>query len=206
LISFFPKFKSRGRTKAHGFFFALGPETAPALPKCHRPEKKYMMGNRAMNIVLVGARCSGKTTVGKILSALTGKVFLDTDTLVEEKAGTSIEAFIAARGWEAFRGLERQTVKVVSERDDQIIATGGGVVLDEVNVNRLVPNALVVWLEGKAEVLRQRMEKEQQAGKRRPSLTGTDPLKEITEVLNARDPFYGRASTLRVDTTGLSPE
>jgi shikimate kinase len=159
-----------------------------------------------MNIVLVGARCSGKTTVGKILSAMTGKVFLDTDTLVEEKAGSSIEALIAARGWEAFRDFERQAVKVVSERDNQIIATGGGVVLDEVNVNQLAPNARVVWLDGKAEVLRQRMEAEERSGKRRPSLTGMDPLQEITEVLIVRDPFYGRASTLRVDTTGLSPD
>jgi len=159
-----------------------------------------------MNIVLVGARCSGKTTVGKILSAMTGKVFLDTDTLVEEKAGGSIEELIAADGWEAFRGHERQAVRVVSEKDNQIIATGGGVVLDEVNVNRLTSNALVVWLDGKAENLRQRMEKEQQSGKRRPSLTGTDPLREITEVLTVREPFYRRASALRVDTTGLSPE
>jgi shikimate kinase len=159
-----------------------------------------------MNIVLVGARCSGKTTVGKILSAMTGKVFLDTDALVEEKAGSSIEELIAARGWETFRGFEKQAVRAVSARDNQIIATGGGVVLDEVNVNHLATNALVVWLDGKADVLRQRMEKEQQSGKRRPSLTGTDPLQEITEVLTAREPGYGRASALRVDTTGLSPE
>jgi len=159
-----------------------------------------------MNIVLVGARCSGKTTVGRILSAMTGKVFLDTDALVEEKAGSSIEELIAARGWEAFRDFEKRVVKVVSEKDDQIIATGGGVVLDEVNVNYLALNALVVWLDGKAEVLRQRMEKEQQPGKRRPSLTGTDPLQEITEILSVREPFYGRASALRVDTNGLSPE
>jgi shikimate kinase len=159
-----------------------------------------------MNIVLVGARCSGKTTVGRILSAMTGKVFLDTDTLVEEKAGASIEELIAAGGWEAFRCFERQAVKVVSEKNNQIIATGGGVVLDEVNVDRLTSNALVVWLDGKAEILRQRMEKEQQSGKRRPALTGTDPMREITEVLTVREPFYGRASALRVDTSSLSPE
>jgi shikimate kinase len=159
-----------------------------------------------MNIVLVGARCSGKTTVGKVLSAMTGRVFLDTDSLVEEKAGSSIEAFIAARGWEVFRDFEKQVVKGVSKGDNQIIATGGGVVLDEVNVNHLVPNALVVWLDGKAEVLRQRMEKEQESGKHRLSLTGRDPLKEISEVLTAREPYYGRVSTLRVDTTGLCPE
>jgi shikimate kinase len=159
-----------------------------------------------MNIVLVGARCSGKTTVGRILSAITGKVFLDTDTLVEEKAGASIEELIATGGWKAFRSFEKRAVKIVSEGDNQIIATGGGVVLDEVNVNHLALNSLVVWLDGKAEILRQRMEKEQQSGKRRPALTGTDPLREITEVLTVREPFYGRASALRVDTTGLSPE
>jgi len=136
---------------------------------------------------------------------MTGKVFLDTDTLVEEKAGASIEELIAAGGWEAFRCFERQAVKVVSEKDNQIIATGGGVVLDEVNVDRLTSNALVVWLDGKVEILRQRMEKEQQSGKRRPALTGTDPMREITEVLTFREPFYGRASALRVDTTSLSP-
>jgi shikimate kinase len=159
-----------------------------------------------MNIVLIGPRCSGKTTVGRILSALTGKVFLDTDTLVEEKGGTSIEELIAARGWEAFRSFEKQAVKFVSERDNQIIATGGGVVLEAVNVNRLASNALVVWLDGKAEVLRERMERAEQSGQRRPSLTGRDPSQEITEVQTVREPYYGRASALRVDTTGLSPE
>jgi len=69
-----------------------------------------MWEKRKMNIVLIGARCNGKTTVGKVLSARTGKVFLDTDTLVEEKAGSAIEALIASGGWEAFRDLEKQAV------------------------------------------------------------------------------------------------
>jgi len=63
-------------------------------------------------------------------------------------------------------------------------------------VNHLTPNALVVWLDGKAGVLRQRMEQEQQSGKRRPSLTRGDPLPEIPGVLAVREPFYDRVAAL----------
>jgi shikimate kinase len=159
-----------------------------------------------MNIVLIGYRCSGKTTVGKLLSASTGKVFLDTDALVEEMAGSSIEDLIATGGWETFRRFERQVVAIVSARDNQVIATGGGAILDDGNVKNLTPNALVVWLDGKSEVLRGRMEKEQQGGKLRPGLTGRDPLTEIREVLTVREPVYAQVSALRVDTTVLFPE
>jgi shikimate kinase len=159
-----------------------------------------------MNIVLIGTRCSGKTTVGKLLSANTGKVFQDTDALVEEFAGSSIEALIATEGWETFRDLEKQVVEVVSGRDNQVIATGGGAVLDDGNAKNLSSNALVVWLDGNSEVLRQRMERQQQLGKRRPALTGTDPLQEIREVLRVRESIYAQVSALRVDTTALSPE
>jgi shikimate kinase len=159
-----------------------------------------------MNIVLIGYRCSGKTTVGKLLSASTGKVFLDTDALVEELAGSSIEALIATEGWETFRWLEKQVVEIVSGRDNQIIATGGGAVMDDGNVKNLSSNALVVWLDGNFEVLRQRMEKEQQLGKRRPALTGVDPLQEIREMLTVRESVYAQVCAMRVDTTALSPE
>jgi shikimate kinase len=159
-----------------------------------------------MNIVLIGTRCSGKTTVGKLLSTGTGKVFLDTDALVEEMAGSSIENLIATGGWETFRGFEKQVVEVVSGRDNLVIATGGGAVLDDENAKNLSANALVVWLDGNSEVLRKRMEKQQQLGKRRPALTGTDSLQEIREVLMSREPVYAQVSALRVDTTALSPE
>ena len=157
-----------------------------------------------MNIVLIGYRCSGKTVVGKILARELGRNFLDTDALIEENAGCSIETIISRKGWDHFREIEKRLVEEVSERDNLVIATGGGVVVDEGNVKNLRKNGWIVWLNGKAEVLKERMDKQQRSGKIRPSLTGADPLEEIKQVLDVRTPLYERTATLVVDTSTLS--
>ena len=157
-----------------------------------------------MNIVLIGYRCSGKTVVGKILARELGREFLDTDELIEENARRSIEAMISTKGWDRFRETEKRLVEEVSRRNNLVIATGGGIVMDEENVKNLKQNGWVVWLKGKPEVLKERMAKEQGSGRIRPSLTGADPLEEIKEVLSVREPFYGRAGDLVVDTSSLS--
>ena len=157
-----------------------------------------------MNIVLIGYRCSGKTVVGKILASELGKAFLDTDAMIEETWGRSIETMISTQGWDPFRETEKRLVEEVSRRNNLVIATGGGIVMDEENVKNLKQNGWVVWLKGKPEVLKERMAKEQGSGRVRPSLTGVDPLEEIREVLNAREPFYERAGDLVVDTSTLS--
>lgn len=157
-----------------------------------------------MNIVLIGYRCSGKTVVGKILASKLGKAFLDTDALIEERSGHSIETMISTKGWDQFRETEKRLVEEVSRRNNLVIATGGGIVMDEENVENLKQNGWVVWLKTKPEVLRKRMAKEQESGRVRPSLTGADPLEEIREVLNLRKPFYKRAGDLEVDTSNLS--
>jgi shikimate kinase len=157
-----------------------------------------------MNIALIGYRCSGKTTVGKILATELGMDFLDTDTLIEERAGCSIEALVSIKGWDHFREIEKGLVQGLSKRDNLVIATGGGVVMDEGNVKNLKKNSWIVWLNGRPEVLKERMGKEQRSGKRRPSLTGADPLGEIEGVLGIRRPLYEQAGDLIVDTSELS--
>lgn len=157
-----------------------------------------------MNIVLIGYRCSGKTGVGRFLAKDLGMGFLDTDVLIEEEAGCSIEAIIAATGWDYFRKAERKVIENVSKRDNQVIATGGGVVVNQENVENLKRDGWLVWLDGKPEVLKERMDREQQSGNVRPSLTGTDPLAEIEEVMNTRRPVYQEAGDFMVDTTSLS--
>jgi shikimate kinase len=142
--------------------------------------------------------------VGKILTRELGRDFLDMDALIEENAGCSIETIISRRGWDHFREIEKRLVEEVSERDNLIIATGGGVVVDEGNVKNLRKNGWIVWLNGKAEVFKERMDKEQRSGKIRPSLTGADPLQEIKQVLDVRSPLYEQAATLVVDTSTLS--
>ncbi len=157
-----------------------------------------------MNIVLIGYRCSGKTAVGKVLARELGRDFLDTDALVEENAGCSIETIISRKGWDHFREMEKRMVEEVARKDNLVIATGGGVVMDEENVKNLRKNGWIVWLDGKVEVLRERMDRDQGSGKIRPPLTGVDPVEEIKRVLGIRTPLYQRAGDFMVDTSLLS--
>lgn len=158
-----------------------------------------------MNIVLIGYRCSGKTVVGKIIAHTLAKDFCDTDALIENKAGCSIEAIVSRDGWEYFRETERQVVAAVAEKDDLIIATGGGVVMDEANMVNLRRKGRIVWLDAKMEVLEKRMAKNQQTGNTRPSLTGGDSLQEIKQILDSRRPIYEKEAAITVDTSNLSP-
>ena len=157
-----------------------------------------------MNIVLIGYRCSGKTEVGKILARELEKDFLDTDELIEDNAGCSIETIISRDGWNHFREIEKSLIEKVSRRNNLIIATGGGVVIDEDNVKNLKKNAWIVWLNGESEVLRERMDKEQRSGKIRPSLTGEDPLEEIKQVMDVRIPLYEKTANFVVDTSTVT--
>lgn len=159
-----------------------------------------------MNIVLIGYRCSGKTSAGKLLAGELGREFVDLDALLEHRAGTSIENLVAERGWKFFRKLEHDLIAEVCRKDGLVIAPGGGAVIQPENVCILRGNGFVVWLKGEAPILRARMLKAEHAGKIRPSLTGSDSLAEIEEVLTLRTPLYQQAADLVVDTTDLSAE
>jgi shikimate kinase len=159
-----------------------------------------------MNIVLIGYRCSGKTSVGKLLAGELGREFVDLDAILEHHAGTSIQTLVADRGWEFFRKVEHDLVAEVCHKDGLVIAPGGGAVIQQENVSLLKKNGFVVWLKGEAPILRARMLKEEHAGKVRPSLTGSDSMAEIEEVLALRTPLYYQAADLMVDTADLSPE
>ncbi len=158
----------------------------------------------AVNIVLIGYRCTGKTSVGRTLSDKLGKEFVDTDTLIERRAGRSIDKMVAEDGWDRFRKIESEIIAEVSRRDEQVIATGGGIVMDWRNVENLGKNGRLIWLKGDAEVIRRRMGDDRQAKVVRPSLTGIDPLEEIRQVLSLRIPLYERAASFSVDTSGSS--
>ena len=159
-----------------------------------------------MNIVLVGYRCSGKTTVGKILAQDLGMDFIDTDQVIEKKTGLSISNYVSQNGWVSFRRMERKVIKKLSLKDNLIIATGGGVVIDRDNVKNLKQKGWLVWLKADASVITERMRKEEKSGKSRPALSGVNPLREIDKVLDERMKFYERASDYIVDTNSLVPE
>jgi shikimate kinase len=159
-----------------------------------------------MNIVLIGYRCSGKTTVGKILGRKLGMGFVDTDARIEAIAGCPIDQLVSDNGWNYFRKIEKTIIRQVAKNDNQVIATGGGVVLDEDNVDRLKRKGWVVWLDGKADVLRERMARDIDSGSVRPSLSGGSIMNEIEDILGSRIEYYDRASDHVVDTNDRNPD
>jgi len=159
-----------------------------------------------MNIILIGYRCSGKTSAGKIIAERTGMAFHDTDELIKKSAGKSIEEIVEKDGWARFREIEKAVISDVSQLDNTVIATGGGAVSDEDNIKNLKRNGYIVWLEGDVDTLMKRMERDMNAGSTRPSLTGSDPVAETRRVLEIRDPLYRRAADLVINTDKLCLE
>ena len=190
-----------GKKSAHGLIYVFSSFKPWAL---YFGPRLFFRNPLNMNIVLIGYRCTGKTTVGKALARDLHRLFIDTDLLLEEKTGAPIDAIVAEKGWEGFRDLETEVVQEVSEKDNFIIATGGGIVLREANTRSLKANGLLVWLRAGAGVIRERMALDIRMGKDRPSLTGKNPVEEIKEQLAIRDPLYEDAGDLVVDTDHLS--
>ncbi len=105
------------------------------------------------NIILVGMPSSGKTSVGKRLAELTGKRFLDTDDELVKREGTDIPTIFATKGEAYFRDLESKTIEDVSKLNGLIIATGGGAVLKNTNVDKLKQNGRIYFLDRSLERL-----------------------------------------------------
>ncbi len=159
-----------------------------------------------MNIVLTGYRCCGKSSVGRRVAEKTGREFADIDDLVEKKAGSSIQEIILKSGWDLFRAMERETIQEISERDNLVIATGGGAVTNEENVFNLRKNGFIVRLKADAGIIRERMGQDRKNGNIRPSLTGSGVEDEIMSVLKEREPCYRESADMTVDTGLLSVE
>ncbi len=148
------------------------------------------------NIVLVGFMGTGKTTVGRLLSETTGMPLVDMDTLIEARAGKTINEIFAEDGEPHFRWLERQLVQELAAGENQIISTGGGIVLNPDNIADFEKNGLVVCLLADAETVLERL----QHDSTRPLLAG-DKRTRILELLESRKPLY-ESIPHRIDTSG----
>ena len=140
-----------------------------------------------MNIVLVGYRGTGKSTVGRLLAARLGRDFVSTDAEIVKRAQRTIPEIVAQEGWEYFRDLESGICRELAGRDQLVIDTGGGTILRVQNVEALKKNSTVVWLTASVETIAKRIGGDSQ----RPSLTGTNSfVDEIQDVLRERTPKY----------------
>ena len=159
-----------------------------------------------MNIVLVGYRCSGKSVVGKTLAKHLGLKLVDTDQILEGRVGCTIGQYVSKNGWESFRMVEKMIVRSVSSEDQQVIATGGGVVLDWENVRHLRQSGWMVFLQAGVSTIYERMMQDERVGRVRPGLVEKNPLVEIELVLKQRKALYHRACDLVVNTDQKNPE
>ena len=129
---------------------------------------------------------AGKTTIGKLLAKRLKKTFIDTDHEIEHRTGVRIPLIFELEGEAGFREREAALIREITQRQDIVLATGGGAVLRKENRDALVQSGTVVYLNAKIEDLWQRT----QHDKNRPLLQTQDPKAKLTELFIQRDPLY----------------
>jgi len=158
-----------------------------------------------MNVVLIGYRGTGKTTVAQLLGLALGWNWIDADVEIEMRAGRSIAAIFAEQGEPAFRDLESAVIAELVERERILIAAGGGVVARPENRQAIRQASHVVWLTATVQSLVERIAADATTAARRPSLTSLGAESEIRRLLAEREPWYRECATLTVDTTDRTP-
>ncbi len=147
-------------------------------------------------VVMMGFMGTGKSEVGRRLAQRLGRSFVDTDQLVEERAGKRVATIFADDGEPAFRKLERDAVADAAARGGAVIALGGGAVLDAENVRCLREAGVLVYLTARPEVILRRVGD----GLHRPLLRD-DPHAAVNRLLAERGPVYAAAADVTIDTS-----
>ncbi|HEY5914171.1 MAG TPA: shikimate kinase [Verrucomicrobiae bacterium] len=144
------------------------------------------------NLALIGFMGTGKSAVGRHVAHLLRFVYLDTDLVIEARAGKKIAEIFEQDGEPAFRTLERRVVQELAHRTKTVIATGGGLPAEDGNLASLKTHALVVCLWASPETIFARV----RGHDHRPLLNHPDPEARIRELLALREPFYRQADVL----------
>jgi shikimate kinase len=156
------------------------------------------------NLVLIGFMGTGKTCIGKLAARSLGWKFVDTDQRIVEAAGCPIAEIFAdpERGEDWFRDLESRVLAEVLAEEEQVVATGGGVVVREGNRRVLAEGGYVFWLRASIDALYDRV----RHNRNRPLLQTKDPKTTITKMLDEREPYYLESAHDQVDSTHLTAE
>jgi len=142
---------------------------------------------------------SGKTTVGGLLARHLGLEFVDSDRVIEERAGADIPWIFDVEGEAGFRDREQRVVDELTRRDGILLATGGGVVLRAENRAALAGRGTVVYLNATLEQQQSRTSRD----RNRPLLRGDDPERTLRDLMVVRDPLYREIADHVIDTEGL---
>lgn len=162
------------------------------------------MTESGRKIFLIGYRGTGKTTLGKRLAEVLQWPFIDADEELESRFGTTIREIFAEEGEAGFRDKEEAILADLTQRDECVIATGGGVVLRPTNREQL-RNGFCVWLTAEPETIAERLRSDPTSAERRPNLT-VGGLDEIRQLLQQREPLYRDCADFALETDELSPD
>jgi shikimate kinase len=150
----------------------------------------------AANVYMVGMMGAGKTTVGRMLARKLRLRFVDSDHEVEARCGVSVPVIFDLEGEAGFRAREAQVIADLTASKGIVLATGGGVVLNEQNRERLAQSGTVIYLRARPEDLYRRV----RGDRNRPLLATPDPLGRLRELYAQRDPLYQSIAHITVDT------
>jgi len=138
------------------------------------------------NIILVGLMGAGKSTIGRHLANSLNKEFYDSDRVIEERTGVDISTIFEIEGEEGFRDREEQIIAELCQKENIVLATGGGCILRENNRKNMRNNGHVVYLRTSAELLYSRIRYD----KSRPLMQTKSPINTLKNLLDAREPYY----------------
>ena len=157
------------------------------------------------NIFLTGYRATGKTSVAQLVADQLMLEAIDADIFLESKARMTIAEIFEAEGEQGFRERESSVVHQLAQRDELVVALGGGAIVREENRRAIQGRGVTVWLTASPEIIFDRMSTDPLTGKRRPNLTATGGLQEIQQLLEQRNPLYQEVADFSVDTEQMSP-
>ncbi len=149
--------------------------------------------------MLFGFMGTGKTVLAHLLGDRLGRPVMEMDDLIEEREGMKIGRIFAEQGEEYFRIKERELIRDLSREGGKIIATGGGVVLNQANIRDLEKNGILICLTARPEVILQRVADQTH----RPLLESADRLETINQLLEERRPLYELIDH-QIDTSDLT--
>ncbi len=156
------------------------------------------------NIVLIGYRGSGKSTVGRLLAQRLGLDFVDTDSVIRARSGRSAAAIFAEQGEAHYRTLERAVIAEL-QPSGAVISIGAGAVEDPDNRARLGTLGTVIWLTADADTLYRRISADPNSAADRPPLHHAGLRAEIQQRLARRDPWYRALADWTLDTATATP-
>jgi shikimate kinase len=148
------------------------------------------------NVYLVGLMGAGKTTVGRQLAHRLGKQFYDSDHEIEGRTGVRVGVIFDIEGEAGFRAREAEAIERLTQKNNVVLATGGGAILNPKNGEHLVQRGFVVYLHAQPRDLWQRTRHDQS----RPLLRTQDPLATLKDLYETRDPLYRAIADLVIDT------